>query len=144
MRYPLIDGQGNFGSRDGDRQAAMRYTEARLTPIAEHILLNELYMDTIDFRKNYDNTLDEPATLPSKLNMLLLNGSSGIAVGMSTDIPAHNIRELTNATIKAIENPEITSNEIMEYLKGPDFATGGQIIASDEELKNIFYRSWSY
>lgn len=138
MRYPLIDGQGNFGSRDGDRQAAMRYTEARLTPIAEHILLNELYMDTIDFRKNYDNTLDEPATLPSKLNMLLLNGSSGIAVGMSTDIPAHNIRELTNATIKAIENPEITSNEIMEYLKGPDFATGGQIIASDEELKNIY------
>lgn len=138
MRYPLVDGQGNFGSRDGDNQAAMRYTEARLTPLAEQVLLSELNMGTIDFRSNYDNTITEPINLPSKLNMLLLNGASGIAVGMSTDVPSHNIREVTNATIATIKNPDISVAEIMSHLHGPDFATGGHIIASDEELRNIY------
>lgn len=138
MRYPLVDGQGNFGSRDGDGPAAMRYTEARLTAFAERLLLDELDMGTSDFVSNYDNTLQEPANFPSKLNLLLLNGTSGIAVGLSTDIPAHNIRELTDATLATIRNKNITSDEIMDILKGPDFATGGQIIASDEEIKKIY------
>lgn len=138
MRYPLIDGQGNFGSRDGDRQAAMRYTEARLTPIAEQVLLAELDMGTTDYRNNYDNTLNEPTDLPSKLNMLLLNGATGIAVGMSTDTPSHNIREVTDATLACMKNKDITINEIMEHLKGPDYASGGQIIASESEIKNIY------
>lgn len=138
MRYPLVDGQGNFGSRDGDGPAAMRYTEARLTAFAERLLLDELNMGTSDWVKNYDNTIEEPANFPSKLNLLLLNGTSGIAVGLSTDIPAHNIRELTDATLAAIKNENITNDEIMDILKGPDFATGGQIIASDEEIKKIY------
>jgi len=138
MRYPLVDGQGNFGSRDGDGPAAMRYTEARLTPFAEKLLLDELNMGTSDFIPNYDNTMKEPSNFPSKLNLLLLNGTSGIAVGLSTDIPAHNIRELTDATIATIRNKNITSDEIMDILKGPDFATGGQIIASEEEIKKIY------
>lgn len=138
MRYPLVDGQGNFGSRDGDGPAAMRYTEARLTAFAERLLLDELNMGTSDWVKNYDNTIEEPANFPSKLNLLLLNGTSGIAVGLSTDIPAHNIRELTDATLAAIKNQNITNDEIMDILKGPDFATGGQIIASDEEIKKIY------
>ena len=138
MRYPLVDGQGNFGSRDGDGPAAMRYTEARLTAFAERLLLDELKMGTCDFVKNYDSTLDEPSDFPSKLNLLLLNGTSGIAVGMATDIPSHNIRELTDATIAAIRNKDITNEEIMDILRGPDFATGGQIIASDDEIKKIY------
>lgn len=138
MRYPLIDGQGNFGSRDGDRQAAMRYTEARLTPIAEHILLKEIDMGTTNFINNYDNTITEPTDLPSRLNMLLLNGAVGIAVGMSTDIPSHNIRELTSATLACMRNKDITVSEIMEHLNGPDYATGGQIIASDNDIRNIY------
>ena len=138
MRYPLVDGQGNFGSRDGDRQAAMRYTEARLTPIAEHILLQEIDMGTTKFINNYDNTITEPTDLPSRLNMLLLNGATGIAVGMSTDIPSHNIRELTSATLACMKNKDITVSEIMEHLNGPDYATGGQIIASNSEIKSIY------
>ena len=138
MRYPLVDGQGNFGSRDGDGPAAMRYTEARLTAFAERLLLDELNMGTCDWVNNYDNTIKEPSNFPSKLNLLLLNGTSGIAVGLSTDIPAHNIRELTDATLAVIKNQNITSDEIMDILKGPDFATGGQIIASDEEIKKIY------
>ena len=138
MRYPLIDGQGNFGSRDGDRQAAMRYTEARLTKFAEYLLLSEIDMGTTEFRNNYDNTMTEPVDLPAKLNMLLLNGTSGIAVGMATDIPAHNIREVTNATLACIKNRDISVDEIMNELKGPDFATGGHIIASEKEIKDIY------
>lgn len=138
MRYPLVDGQGNFGSRDGDGPAAMRYTEARLTAFAEKLLLDELDMGTSDFVSNYDNNLQEPSNFPSKLNLLLLNGTSGIAVGLSTDIPAHNIRELTDATLATIRNKNITNDEIMDILKGPDFATGGQIIASDDEIKKIY------
>lgn len=138
MRYPLVDGQGNFGSRDGDRQAAMRYTEARLTPIAEHILLQEIDMGTTKFINNYDNTITEPTDLPSRLNMLLLNGATGIAVGMSTDIPSHNIRELTSATLACMRNKDITVSEIMDHLNGPDYATGGQIIASNSEIKSIY------
>ena len=138
VRYPLVDGQGNFGSRDGDGPAAMRYTEARLTSFAETLLLDELKMGTCDFIKNYDNTLEEPADFPSKLNLLLLNGTSGIAVGLATDIPSHNIRELTDATLATIRNKDITNEEIMDILKGPDFATGGQIIASDEDIKKIY------
>lgn len=138
MRYPLVDGQGNFGSRDGDGPAAMRYTEARLTAFAERLLLDELNMGTCDWVNNYDNTIKEPSNFPSKLNLLLLNGTSGIAVGLSTDIPAHNIRELTDATVAVIKNKDISNDEIMDILKGPDFATGGQIIASDEEIKKIY------
>lgn len=138
MRYPLVDGQGNFGSRDGDRQAAMRYTEARLTPIAEHILLQEIDMGTTKFINNYDNTITEPTDLPSRLNMLLLNGATGIAVGMSTDIPSHNIRELTSATLACMKNKDITVSEIIDHLNGPDYATGGQIIASNSEIKSIY------
>jgi topoisomerase-4 subunit A len=140
LRYPLVDGQGNFGSRDGDGAAAMRYTEARLTPLAEAILLSELKLGTVDWRENYDNTIEEPSNLPSRLNMMLLNGATGIAVGMASDVPSHNMRELTNVTLKVIGNSKITHEEIMEELKGPDFPGGGQII-DDQETINEIYKS---
>lgn len=138
LRYPLVDGQGNFGSLDGDSAAAMRYTEARLTPIAEAILLSELKLGTVDWRENYDNTISEPSNFPSRLNMMLLNGATGIAVGMATDIPSHNMRELTNVTLKAISNPKITHAEIMSELKGPDFPGGGQIIDEQSVIDNAY------
>ncbi|MEA3476000.1 MAG: DNA gyrase subunit A [Candidatus Cloacimonadota bacterium] len=126
MRYPLIRGQGNFGSIDGDPPAAMRYTEAQL----EHTsvsMLEDIKMDTVDFVPNYDDTRKEPAILPSKFPNLLANGSSGIAVGMATNIPPHNIGEIVDGLIALIDNPEIKSEELMEYIKGPDFPTGGFI-----------------
>jgi topoisomerase-4 subunit A len=138
LRYPLVDGQGNFGSLDGDSAAAMRYTEARLTPIAEEILLGELKLGTVDWRSNYDNTISEPSNFPARLNMMLLNGATGIAVGMATDIPSHNLRELTDVTLKAISNTKITHEEIMETLKGPDFPGGGQIIDDQETINNAY------
>ncbi len=132
MRYPLIDGQGNFGSIDGDSPAAMRYTEARLAKIAEE-LLADIDKDTVDFQPNFDATLKEPVVLPAKIPNLLINGSSGIAVGMATNIPPHNLREVCTAIIAYIENPEIDVKELMKYIKGPDFPTGGIITAKGIE-----------
>jgi DNA gyrase subunit A len=133
MRYPLVDGQGNFGSIDGDAPAAMRYTEARLQRLAEE-LLADLDKDTVDFGPNFDDTLEEPLVLPARVPHMLLNGTSGIAVGMATNIPPHNLRELTNAVIFLIDNYErlddIALEELMKYIQGPDFPTGGIIIGS--------------
>ena len=130
MRYPLVDGQGNFGSMDGDPAAAMRYTEARMAPIAEE-LLADIEKDTVDFTSNYDDRLEEPDVLPSKVPNLLLNGSSGIAVGMSTNIPPHNLGELVDATVHLIQNPDAIVEDLMEHIKGPDFPTGGNIVGRD-------------
>ncbi|MGZ3184262.1 MAG: DNA gyrase subunit A, partial [Telluria sp.] len=124
LRYPLIDGQGNFGSRDGDGAAAMRYTEARLTPISR-LLLDEIDMGTVDFQPNYDGSTDEPRTLPARLPMLLLNGASGIAVGMATEVPSHNLREVAAAAVAMIRNPKITHAELMTMMPGPDYPGGG-------------------
>lgn len=129
MRVPLVDGQGNFGSVDGDGAAAMRYTEARMTAVAEEIL-RDLEKDTVDFVPNYDGSMDEPAVMPSRVPNLLLNGSSGIAVGMATNIPPHNLNELIDALIYLIDNPLAQLPEIMEYVKGPDFPTGGVIFGT--------------
>ncbi len=126
MREPLIDGQGNFGSIDGDNAAAMRYTEARMTKIAEE-LLRDIDKDTVDFIPNYDDSLKEPEVLPSRVPNLLLNGSSGIAVGMATNIPPHSLDELIDGLLAYLENPKITIEELMQHIKGPDFPTGGII-----------------
>ncbi|WP_227373609.1 DNA gyrase subunit A [Haladaptatus halobius] len=127
MRYPLIDGQGNFGSVDGDPPAAMRYTEARMAPIAEE-LLDDIEMDTVDFQSNYDDRLQEPEVLPAAVPNLLVNGSSGIAVGMSTNVPPHNLGEVIDATVELIDNPDATVEDLMEHVKGPDFPTGANIV----------------
>ena len=128
FRYPLVDGQGNFGSVDGDGAAAMRYTEVRLTKIATH-LLDELEQDTVSWQKNFDNTLDEPLTLPAKLPYLLLNGSSGIGVGMATNIPPHNLGELVDCLTLLLEKPESTMDDLIKIIPGPDFPTGGRIVS---------------
>jgi DNA gyrase subunit A len=130
MRYPLIDGQGNFGSIDGDSPAAMRYTEARLARIADEMLA-DINRETVDFIPNFDSTLKEPVVLPAKLPNLLVNGSSGIAVGMATNMPPHNLAEICNAIIACIKNPDITVDELMRYVKGPDFPTGGTIVGKN-------------
>ncbi len=130
MRYPLIDGQGNFGSIDGDSPAAMRYTEARLSKIAEEIL-EDIDRDTVDFQPNFDASLKEPIVLPSKVPNLLINGSTGIAVGMATNIPPHNLKEVCMAIIEYIKNPNLTIEDLMEHVKGPDFPTGGVITGLD-------------
>jgi len=130
MRYPLVDGQGNFGSMDGDPAAAMRYTEARMAPVAEE-LLEDIEKDTVDFQSNYDDRLEEPEVLPAKLPNLLLNGSSGIAVGMSTNIPPHNLGEIIDATTQLIDNPDCTVEDLMNHVKGPDFPTGANIVGKD-------------
>lgn len=137
LRYPLIDGQGNFGSRDGDGAAAMRYTEARLTPIAK-LLLDEIDMGTVDFVQNYDGSLSEPKLLPARLPFVLLNGAAGIAVGMATDIPSHNLREVAQATIKMIRKSNATLDDVLEILPGPDFPGGGQIISPASTLRDIY------
>ena len=126
MRAPLVDGQGNFGSIDGDSAAAMRYTEARMTKIAEEVL-RDLDKDTVNFTPNYDDTMKEPSVLPTRVPTLLLNGSEGIAVGMATKIPPHNINELLEAVLYTIDNPDVTADELMQFIKGPDFPTGGTI-----------------
>ena len=126
MRYPLVDGQGNFGSIDGDAPAAMRYTEARLTPIAVE-MLNDLEKNTVDFRPNYDETREEPTVLPGLVPNLLVNGCSGIAVGMATEVPPHNLTEICNAIVHVIDTPETTDDELLKIVKGPDFPTGGII-----------------
>jgi DNA gyrase subunit A len=128
-RYPLIDGQGNFGSADGDPAAAMRYTEARLSPMAME-LLRDIDKDTVDFRPNYDNQFQEPVVLPARFPNLLANGSSGIAVGMATNIPPHNLGEVIDATVALLDNPELTSEDLMRYVKGPDFPTGALIMGT--------------
>jgi len=137
LRYPLIDGEGNFGSRDGDEAAAYRYTEARLTKFAE-VLLAELDQGTVDFIPNYDGTRQEPVMLPARLPMVLLNGASGIAVGMATEIPSHNLTEVANAAIAMIRDPELSVAGLMRYVKGPDFPGGGQIITPRAEMKEAY------
>lgn len=139
MRYPLVQGQGNFGSADGDGAAAMRYTEVRLSKYAD-LLLGELDKGTVKFIPNYDGTHKEPVLLPARLPVLLLNGSSGIAVGMATEIPSHNLTEVGEAAIEVIRNPEITTDELLEIVKGPDFPGGAQVISPASDIKNV-YRS---
>lgn len=130
LRYPLIDGQGNFGSIDGDAAAAMRYTEARMAAIADE-LLSDIDKDTVDFTPNFDETLEEPSVLPARLPNLLVNGSSGIAVGMATNIPPHNLNEIVDAVVKTISEPDVSIKELMQIVKGPDFPTGGIICGRD-------------
>lgn len=137
LRYPLIDGIGNFGSRDGDSAAAMRYTEARLTPMAE-LLLSEIDMGTVDFIPNYDGAFVEPMVLPARLPMVLLNGASGIAVGLATEIPSHNLREVSAAAVALLKQPDLDTAGLMEYIPGPDFAGGAQIISKKEDIQTIY------
>jgi len=136
LRYPLVDGQGNFGSMDGDSPAAMRYTEARLQRIAEETL-SDIDKDTVDFQLNFDDTLEEPSVLPTRIPTLLVNGASGIAVGMATNMPPHNLKEVCDATIAYIDNREISIEELIEYVKAPDFPTGG-IIYGYNGVKEAF------
>jgi len=137
LRYPLIDGQGNFGSRDGDGAAAMRYTEARLTPISK-LLLDEIEMGTVDFQPNYDGSTEEPKLLPARLPMVLLNGASGIAVGLATEVPSHNLNEVAKAAVAMIRNPKISHAELMELVPGPDFPGGGQIITPKPVIAEMY------
>ena len=136
LRYPLVFGQGNFGSMDGDPVAAMRYTEAKLSKLADEVLA-DLDKDTVDFQNNFDDSLQEPTVLPTKIPLLLLNGSSGIAVGMATNMAPHNLTECCDAICAYIDNPEITVEELMQYVKGPDFPTGG-IIQGRQGIKDAF------
>ncbi|HEX9044468.1 MAG TPA: DNA gyrase subunit A [Candidatus Limnocylindrales bacterium] len=136
MRYPLVDGQGNFGSVDGDSAAAMRYTEARLTGIAAEMLA-DIDKDTVDFVDNYDGTQKEPSVLPAKLPNLLINGSSGIAVGMATNIPPHHLGEVADATVALIDDPDLTNDDLCAHVKGPDFPTGGTIFRFDSRRNPI-------
>jgi DNA gyrase subunit A len=136
LRYPLVDGQGNFGSIDGDSPAAMRYTEARLKKIAEE-MLNDIDKNTVDFKLNFDDSLEEPTVLPARIPNLLINGASGIAVGMATNMPPHNLTEAINATIAYIDNKEIDVAGLMMHIKAPDFPTGGTIYGY-EGVKDAF------
>ena len=137
LRYPLVDGQGNFGSRDGDSAAAMRYTECRLTPIAD-LLLSEIDRGTVDFLPNYDGAFHEPQFLPARLPFVLLNGASGIAVGMATEIPPHNLNEVAEAACALIRNPNAGLDDILPLLPGPDYPGGGQIISSPETIREAY------
>jgi len=137
LRYPLIDGQGNFGSRDGDNAAAMRYTECRLTPIAE-LLLSEIDRDTVDFAPNYDGAFQEPKLLPARLPMVLLNGTSGIGVGLATDIPPHNLAEVARAVVATIRKPKIGLDELLAHMPGPDLPGGGQIVSDAQAIRTIY------
>ncbi|MBL8317910.1 MAG: DNA topoisomerase IV subunit A [Burkholderiaceae bacterium] len=137
QRYPLIDGQGNFGSRDGDGAAAMRYTEARLTPIAR-LLLDEIDEGTVDFVPNYDGSTEEPRLLPARLPFILLNGASGIAVGLATEVPSHNLREVAAAAVALIRNDKLSDDELHELVPGPDYPGGGQIISSADEIRTAY------
>ena len=139
QRYPLIDGQGNFGSRDGDGAAAMRYTEARLAPIAR-LLLDEIGEGTVDFVPNYDGSFEEPKLLPARLPFVLLNGASGIAVGLATEIPSHNLREVAAAAVALLKNDKLADDELVALLPGPDFPGGGQVISAADDIREA-YRS---
>src|SRR5215472_1781609 len=137
-RYPIVDGQGNWGSQDDPKSfAAMRYTESKLTRYAE-VLLAELGHGTVDWQPNFDGTMEEPAILPARLPNLLLNGTTGIAVGMATDIPPHNLREVANACITLLEDPETTTAGLMKHIKGPDLPTGAEIISPRSDLKEFY------
>jgi len=138
LRYPLVDGQGNFGSIDGDSAAAYRYTEAKLTPIAME-MLEDIDKETVAFSPNFDGRIDEPTVLPSKFPNLLVNGSSGIAVGMATNIPPHNLREVVAATQALIDDPELPQELLEQHITGPDFPTGGMICGRDPPSSPI---SW--
>jgi len=137
QRYPLVDGQGNFGSRDGDNAAAMRYTEARLS-IYSRLLLDELDQGTVDFQPNYDGSYEEPRELPARLPFVLLNGASGIAVGMATEVPSHNLREVAEAAVLLLKRPDASDDELFETIKGPDYPGGGQLISSAEEIRAAY------
>jgi DNA gyrase subunit A len=137
LRAPLVDGSGNFGSLDGDSAAAMRYTECRLARISDE-LLTEIDQATVHFRPNYDGTKTEPVVLPSRIPNLLINGATGIAVGMATNVPPHNLPEICTALVKLLDNPDLNSAQLCRYVKGPDFPTGGQMLNSPEELKQIY------
>src|SRR4051795_7994751 len=137
MRYTMVDGQGNFGNQDGDPPAAMRYTEARLERLAES-MLDEIEKDTVDFQLNFDDSLEEPVVLPSRIPQLLVNGSSGIAVGMATNMMPHNLSEVVDGCIAYINNREITVDELMQHVKAPDFPTGGTIYGM-EGIKSAFH-----
>lgn len=130
LRYPLVNPQGNFGSMDGDSPAAMRYTEAKLQRIADE-MLDDIEKNTVDFKLNFDDSLEEPSVLPAKIPNLLINGSSGIAVGMATNMLPHNLTEVVDGVAAVIDNPEITLPELMQYIKAPDFPTGGIIYGVD-------------
>src|SRR5215470_2685231 len=137
LRYPLVDGHGNFGSLDGDAAAAMRYTECRLAPLASE-LLTELSKRTIDYRPNYDGTMFEPIVVPARLPQLLMNGTTGIAVGMATNIPPHNVQELCEALVELIAHPKLETKDLLKFVKGPDFPTGGQVLNSRAELRQMY------
>ncbi|MEQ1758491.1 MAG: DNA topoisomerase IV subunit A [Vicinamibacterales bacterium] len=137
LRYPLVDGSGNFGSLDGDSAAAMRYTECRLARISDE-MLTEIDQRTVPFRPNYDGTKTEPVVLPARIPNLLVNGTTGIAVGMATNVPPHNLSEVCTALVKLLENSDLSSVQLCRYIKGPDFPTGGQILNSADELKEIY------
>jgi DNA gyrase subunit A len=137
LRYPLVDGSGNFGSLDGDPAAAMRYTECRLARLSDE-MLREIDQTTVAFRPNYDGTRTEPVVLPARIPNLLVNGATGIAVGMATNIPPHNLSEVCTALIKLLDNPDLSAVQLCRYVKGPDFPTGGQILNSPDELKQIY------
>ena len=137
MREMLVDGHGNFGSLDGDAAAAYRYTEARLAPLAIE-LLDEIKQGTVDFRPNYDGTTEEPIVLPAKIPHLLVNGCTGIAVGMATNIPPHNLSEVCEAAVALIDDRKLETKDLLKYIKGPDFPTGGQITNSKKELREIY------
>jgi DNA gyrase subunit A len=138
LRYPLVDGSGNFGSLDGDAAAAMRYTECRLARVSDE-MLSEIDQNTVEFRPNYDGTREEPVVLPARIPNMLINGATGIAVGMATNIPPHNLREVCTALIKMIDaDLEMSSAQLCRYIKGPDFPTGGQIINSPDEIRDIY------
>ena len=134
MRYCLVDGQGNFGSVDGDGAAAMRYTEARLNRIGE-AMMDDLYKDTVDFEDNFDGSLKEPKVLPTKIPNLLVNGATGIAVGMATNIPTHNLSEVMDACVAYIDNEDMDVEALMQYVKGPDFPTGAYIMGLMDVLQ---------
>ncbi|MCF8179029.1 MAG: DNA topoisomerase IV subunit A, partial [Sulfuritalea sp.] len=137
LRYPLVDGQGNFGSRDGDGAAAMRYTECRLTPFAE-LLLSEIDRGTVEFSANYDGSMTEPQLMPARLPVVLLNGASGIAVGMATEIPPHNLREVAEAARLLIKKPEAVLEEVLAVLPGPDFPGGGHLISTPADIRDAY------
>ena len=137
LRYPLVHGEGNFGSLDGDGAAAYRYTEARLTALAEAMLV-DLAAETVDWRDNYDATLEEPVVLPSRVPQLLINGSTGIAVGMATNVPPHNLREVVAALLALIDEPKLAVSDLLKHVKGPDFPTGGELVSSRAEIRAVY------
>ena len=140
MRMPLVQGQGNFGSVDGDPPAAERYTEAKLRPLADY-LMAELRQRTVELRPNYDGTREEPAVIPAQSPNLLVNGASGIAVGMATNIPPHNLGEVIKAAIHLIDNPDASTAQLLDRIKGPDFPLGGRVVTDRTTLRRICLRA---